>query len=376
MLHLSKHNLESASKRNNSKDVVFFKRKYTKYIIKFLQLYKGLHKTNQNNRDLFDLTIKTIKADKENNDLIKEALGKTNLAKIMEKFTDNPNIKKCYGEILEYVLEHVLGKYMKVYKHHYDVVVGGSDLYRCISQKFKIASYDIDIRHIVTDKKYTEDAKRNRHAFLNSVAHDEELLEFITTLQKTYGLAIELEITEPSNDIESKLYKIQLRNIKVVFKEPNGQFIKSVVMIDSMISNIDIDNEKYNEYIGKDLKFTIPYYVDPSSKVIYATCNWIYYNTIQLLKLFNSRVEDIDISKNPAFITFKFAKLLMKFTALFLVANKHHIQYSKLEKVYKQMQRIVLGDDMITVASLFKIYKNIREITDFDNLTKNIQEIE
>jgi hypothetical protein len=363
MMHFSKEMLESAKRE---RDMSFWNKKYLKYASKFLLLYTHYNKANNAFIKTYRETIQHLKENKElNKEELENVLMETNLKKILERFLNPPSINKCHKKIIDYVLKHVLGKYMKATSSHYPVILGGADVNRCISPLFNVIIKDIDLQYVLIKDDDFDQVVSAKGILLKSLLMDKDLQDFLDNLEIEFGYRIKLR----KNDIDPIKYPIhgllQLSVIVAEFYNPNEELVHSMNLIDAVIfSKSTVENSEwhtYDKFIDKDMVAPVPYFINKDN-VIYASCNWAYFNTIQMLMLYRDNIE----VETSSFMIAKYGRYLMKYAALYIVKHPDDSNIPRLLKLYKEVQHIVRGT---SVKHIFDKDKMRKLFTDIESLT-------
>lgn len=377
MLYESIEGLKSSQGTGKTKQLAYWQEHYTKYISKMALMYKHLNKVNDAKRiEILDKIYASAKAD----DMV-TLIKITNVKSIVTKFTDSPNYNNAYNAIVTYILKSVLGKYMKrnITEYSYPVVLGGTDVSRCVEKMFKILVKDIDIHFIVTDKDADaeEDAIRNRAKMLNDMLSDRGLNNKLNQLSSKYGMDISIKLVntwKPSSIPFIKKFvmlKVEFANVL------NKSLLKSINLMDiSLHVQPDHEYSKYLTIINKHqtkatVRNPVPYTIAKSG-VVYASCNFTFFNTIQMYKMYKSVYDKSSDSNMMA----RYLKYMMKFTALYMVLmNPSKELTHKLRSAYKKAQDLIKGLDIretISVLALDHVVSKMETLTDYENVVKYV----
>jgi hypothetical protein len=315
--------------------IKFWRNKYVKYLSKFALMYNSYNKTDKASA-IYQHATKYIQ-DQDQNDLLlmEKYLEQTNEQNIMDIFTMNRRIDPCYQQIMTFVMDHVLGKYMKRTRDFHPLVIGGIDVNRCLKGRFKITTNDIDIQYIVKENAHGKAAVAKKELVKN-ITTDQGLLDYLKTMDE-FDIRIS---TFDDWKLGSKQSDMNLVVIVIGFYSLDT-LLKSINMIDTIV-------------VPKSMDEPVPY-ITGSTGIMYATCNFTFHNTVKMIKLY----EEKEMTKKDMA---KYLRYILKYLALYMVRNKTTKLKSLYRVVLRMIKGLVLKDNVPNVENLVN---EVKKATDW-----------
>ena len=349
--------------RDKAQGNLYWHKKYVKYMWKFALLYESYnHKTaDVHMEQAYSAATKYLEnTSKDLSQTAEQLLAEySNEKYIEERFIVNPEISVCVKSVIHYLLSHTLGQHMAVGDGFYPVVLGGAGVHQCVSDAgFKINIKDVDVQFIL--KKQGPDilhrASLAKDKLCADILSDPRLMAHVKQLSADHGLDIELATFNDWKVGEhDKQIDMQLTIIQLVFKEPISKLeIRRCNMVDVIVLNDKIYN------FNKSRK--PPYVKDVASGTLYASCDFVFKNTLFMLKLY----EEIEHTKKTRA---KYLRYVLKYVAMFIARTKMRASVSTtLKKQYAELAHIIRGHvlrDENQEERAFSLVENMRKIVKF-----------
>jgi hypothetical protein len=279
-----------------------------------------------------------------------------------------PTHKIAFESMRDLMLNQVFPKYIMKYKtpRYYPVIVGGININRCLSREPKgaklidsIFSSDIDIDFVIVrpiehldvggyeDPPAYVEVHEARMSFLREISSDPLVKLMISEYKKTEGLDITLHIDDSMlQKKEWRVYKVRLVSMRFkISKDEDDRGPKEVlyseVLVDSPIyaSDNSTNFKLYRRFLPK-LKNPIPYYIH--NKVPFATCNFIYYDTVRMMIYYSNALKVSATVKDKHFNFIKYVRYVMKFTMLYLLINDVALKKeASIKSIYEEAKNIL-----------------------------------
>jgi hypothetical protein len=231
---------------------------------------------------------------------------KTNMEKVERQLVAPPAYAECTKKVINYLMETILGKYMRKYStdDYYPVVIGGASLTRCLDEVFNaqgkrdinIAIKDIDmpmsVRTADTDLSKIVNI---RNAYLADIIADSKLIAFLAKLGAKHNLVMTFQVDVLPSTAPEQLWKFRLAIVSLRFHNNAGRFLHGVNIIDCPIyTQANRAWEKkwrvYDKLVKVDFHDPIPSIIN-SKNVILATCGYVKYDTVQMLLVCREELE-------------------------------------------------------------------------------------
>jgi hypothetical protein len=119
------------------------------------------------------------------------------------------------------------------------------------------------------------------------------------------------------------------------------EVLYSEVLVDSPIyaSDNSTNFKLYRRFLPK-LKNPIPYYIH--NKVPFATCNFIYYDTVRMMIYYSNALKVSATVKDKHFNFIKYVRYVMKFTMLYLLINDVALKKeASIKSIYEEAKNIL-----------------------------------
>lgn len=261
----------------------------------------------------------------------------------------------------------ILGRHMRKWKSKhtcYPVIVGGTTVNRCLGPTKYAKEFnkgDIDMPFVLTDPRRLKRALRMRARFLGRVMKD----------LRISGLNVTLNDNAVYNK-RLRTHKLLLISIYLV----NDDDGTKKVLIDCPIY-APWTVEDYGVYaqtkgLEDKMVMPIPYYVDKKTGVMYATCNFVYYDTVRMMMWYrNALVEGRTRSRRETeFATAKYIKYMNKFSVLYMVLKKHKDskrQMRRIKTLYAKTKQALNASEMKSSEQL------LRKLTDLSAVDRSIK---
>lgn len=257
---------------------------------------------------------------------------------------------KFYFELVrKHLLENTLGKYMKKYikKNFYPVIVGGVNITRCLESKPRtrhlisnLFTSDIDLDFVIigdSGDAVMEQVHKERMHMLNAILGDKALKEHITTLENANRrdaiFTLNLRIDDSALSLPKlRVFKMSLVTVKLDFLV-DGDIVNTMTIIDCPIyakHNVE-DYNLYSRFFQEDRRKPVPYYTEGG--VMYATCGFIYYDTIRMMKWYENALDASTTPKERHFNFVKFVRYVIKFCALYMYINNLLTEKTKKKEI-------------------------------------------
>ena len=290
----------------------------------------------------------------------------------------------------EFLIAHVLPKYLPhhITKSYYPIVIGGSSVSRCMQSDYETSqmvddafSSDIDIDFVVlkNSMRIIDDAYKGRTKFIEELLKDPDFAKFAKDNQQSIGS--KQFVLFPEGE---KLTKLNKRHAISIYLEDIHDPEKKLTVMDTIILH---PKNTYNYNLFKDIfhsKYPIPKEID--NGVLWASCEWIYVDTIRMMMLYD---QGLVYSKNDKAFFLKFTRYIMKFCVLYiLLFETNNKEHAHIKKAYSQV-RTMLHKSIIDENSLFKnanmkalnplhmekLHKLVSEFLQFSNIQEIKQAI-
>ena len=356
MLHVCRKQVEDIQAQKQpqnekqAKNEKFWMDKFVKYQLKFALMYNSYNKSKKSQVDeAYKLATQylTSGADVDTAKLVTDLLSdNTNESYLESHFVQDTKISKCYKLILDFFLETVLGKYMQKYANteYYPVVLGGADVNRCIESTFRIETKDVDIQFVVPVDSSKQAAVLARDELIDKILSDAQMKEFKSRLEIDHGVEIHIgRFAEWDPEVNAKQLKMNLVVIMVEFKEKE-HLIKRYNMVDMNVVTQDVfsgigwepKDTNTSTSTSKD-HVPIPYIV--TRGVLYATCDYTYQNTIDMLLFYKKASWLSSTSKDVA----KYCRYVLKLVALTIARKNTQTHTKELKQLYREAYHIIKG---------------------------------
>lgn len=286
------------------------------------------------------------------------------------------SFEERYSRVRDYILHKVLGRYMSKHKNrsYYPVVVGGTNINRCLrlsphTRKLldSLFSSDVDLDFVIVNDNVPIDVvHQKRMLFLYDVLNDVGLNSYLKRLGN-----VRLRLDDKTIHMKHlRVSKMMLVTLKLESFNDFGHVLDSKTIMDCPLyhkGNVE-DFRLYARFFPK-LKLPIPYITHKG--VFYATCGYIYYDTVRMM-LYYSRELRID---NDEFNYKKLARYIIKFSALYLLMNKldgdKDPNYKNIVVIYEATKKLLQDMEAVRKRNnedLYKLIKKLSAQTDLKDL--------
>lgn len=247
---------------------------------------------------------------------------------------DNNDISKV---IIDIVLPRVFPSYIT--DRFAPIIVGGTAVARCMtiydetrSLLDKVFNNDIDIDFILYDlsKQTVEQAKHAQTKFITDIASSPEVASYI-----------------------SRYPDYVVRTVDVVIPHKPGLSVKKQQLFNSK-SNIKTDvldvvlyNEEHNHtFYTSFFKTKYPILRERNSNMLYTSCEWIFYETIRMMYIYDSYLSHTtrDKPNTPSrkYIFRKLVRYVLKFCVLFAVIHEGK-GFEEFKPLYNHVRELLVG---------------------------------
>ena len=245
-------------------------------------------------------------------------------------------------EILNTILYKTLPKYIGQYSFsalYYPVVIGGFDVMRCLGKNSKfleaLSTSDIDLDFVIRPR-HDKSVKQYDKAMLQVNAARLQLADHMISDQE---LQAKIQVHMPGS-----------RLTRDEFQDPTGKVVYRLVLYhhESRYVLIDLSifssaNASHFGMYNKKSKNPIPYIIYKG--VPFATCNYVYYDTLRMLEWSRAQLEVSTLSdKSILFFFNKVLKYVLKYCALHIVLKeksaKHLHLFDETIKIYQEVKEI------------------------------------
>lgn len=299
--------------------------------------------------------------------------------------------KFYFEQIRHKMLEDVLGKYMKKYttKTFYPVIVGGVNITRCLQSKPRTRQLisnlfmsDIDLDFVIigdNSEAIMDTVHKQRMLMIDSILSDKDLKKHIDSLERLNRrdaiFALKLRIDDSALSLPKlRVFKMSLVTVKLDFIV-DGAVVNTMTLLDCPIyarHNVE-DYNLYARFFATDRRKPVPYYTDKG--VMYATCGFIYYDTIRMMKWYEKALDAASTPKERHFNFVKYVRYVIKFSALYLHINST-INNKSMMKIYKSAKLFLTTIDVddkfadISINQRDVLKSLVTELQKKTNLTK------
>lgn len=298
-----------------------------------------------------------------------------------------------FRRVRTWLLNKTLGRYMSEWSVEgvgYPVVVGGAAVTRCMSRSpttralidHSFAS-DIDLPFVcVTTRNQLSTVLKARAGFLSAVINDQELQAYLQSLKQKYNLteAPRLVLNDLGMRIKRlRVYKLLLISIDLVML----QGTKGKLLIDCPIyARWNVEDFGVYETVRQKTSSTtimpIPVYTHRRTKTRYATCSFVYYDTVRMMVWYAQSHVSSKTQRQQEFAAVKLRKYVAKFAALYvmqkdLMGNASNQRYptthlrSVLE-LYAKVQAVLKLPPTSDIQDINEMIKRLRKMTNLVTL--------
>lgn len=249
------------------------------------------------------------------------------------------NFKK---KLLTFLLGRVFPKHIQKYKtsSFYPVILGGFDVMRCLSSnKYTnslvetLFSSDIDMNFVIVHSSHEyktaedferiiQDAMRARDQFIQEVITDPLTVNFLKT-HAPPGASASLYINrELMANPKFRPFKLKIVRIDVIIDCPGEPKFKDELIDTAIYHSENVAEFRFYDKYGKAMAQPIPVY--HFKGVPYATCKYVFFDTIRMLSYYHNALAFPTNNNNKTlkYNFVKFIKYILKFCALYIIVEK------------------------------------------------------
>lgn len=243
--------------------------------------------------------------------------------------------------LLSLLLDKVIPKYINTYRNRdfYPVILGGFDVMRCLAIKKETRTYidllfssDIDINFVIvkSSKDYSSSEQfekeielvmEAREQFLNDILSDADVTKHLKKMSHPLGT---IDIVVNRKLMQNPLFrpfKLKIVRLDIVFKAPGVPDYTDELIDTGIYHSENVSEFRFYDAFGKTMVQPIPVYIHRG--VPYATCKYVFYDTIRMLSYYYSQISQKGVK--PKYVKYnfiKFIKYMLKFCALYIVVEK------------------------------------------------------
>lgn len=295
------------------------------------------------------------------------------------------DIHKLHGALIRSFIKYVLPPLVKaatVPNKIYPVVVGGMDVERCLNltratRDFvrQLSVNDIDMKFICLDDAseslQATDAVRRALVASAFKASNSDLQKAVSAagLEKA-KVAVRFETSsryadppypgEIINMVHDKVRQHKLVSTSVTYyNSTDGSLLSKLSFLDTTVDGPDSIRSMYTEHAElfnktiarakleqlfkfPKIKDIVP--VEDYKGVLYASCKWVYTDTVRLLDYYATLVATAPKETMPPaqqkFMLKKFVKYLVKFAVLYIHVNQKEKDNQALQKTFEKAQEL------------------------------------
>lgn len=268
----------------------------------------------------------------------------------------------------------------------YPVLVGGALVQRCAKRSSDaywfirdVLSEDVDIKFVITrDIKSNEDPiipliDSVRREFLYDVIH--RLNDYVKNLQSN-GLVITVQENQYLLNSQIEVVKrTRVFEVEVNYIEMNGPTSvrnTTMPMLDLGLYT-SYSSPYYDKYrkLYPEVKLPIP--TIKIKNVLYATCNYAYYDTVRMMV---DRAKFFE-EKRTMYALMKFSRYVLKFMCLYVMLHKKHIKNidPKVIALYKKTHNILVSIDLAKLEDANKLRDRAYDTPYAVSIGKTLQQV-
>lgn len=289
-----------------------------------------------------------------------------------------------FMRVRDYILKRVLGKYMMKHKtkHYYPVVVGGTNINRCLGSSShtrklldSMFASDVDLDFVIVDDKVPINVIHERRMrFMNDIVNDPGLKAY---LERVGRGRLKLRLDDKTIHMTHlRVSKMMLVTMKLEWYDETdrSRLLQSSTIMDCPLyhkGNVD-DFRLYARFFP-GLKLPIPYVTE--NGVMFATCGYIYYDTVRMMLYYSKELEK-GKSENREFNYKKLVRYVTKFSALYLLINKLQkdvdSNYRNIIGVYEAAKKLLDDIDPSRDGEVFGLIAKLTRSTNLKELQMRV----
>ena len=285
-------------------------------------------------------------------------------------------MKLVAQQLHDLLLRTIIPRYFINYvkPEYYPVIVGGVAIIRCLQMYPEVHDLiddvlksDIDVDFVVmgTTNATLKNASIAQFAFILDITRDTDFKQFFKKHPDHKFVIVRRKIPQ----------KPKLQVITIKLKHGTD---KPIDILDTVLIHTDTNGHKMNLYRSFfDSKY--PIIRQTNANVLYGSCEWIYYDTVNMMFIYDRYLQKSDVTASASYRYFVFKKLVryvLKFSALYIAVNKgnnEHIKaiYSHVLSLLKNSlvnnSVVTQQDPVIPDAERLYLHKVITAIIDSSN---------
>lgn len=228
---------------------------------------------------------------------------------MMSKKTDIDDLS-TFISIRNLVINSILPKYIKPFmkKQYYPVVIGGYDVMRCTHNLLSIeTSYtDIDLAFVIVRSPTAailKEVKIARKRLMMQVINDDQ----VQNQMGIHGVRLVLD------ESKSETHKARLVQLVLEIKQNRICLMDAPIFASDTIVHFTL----YQKFFPKNVHLRRPIPIFMYNGVPYATCNYLYYDTIRMMSYYNNEYTSAKTQKDKQYNFEKHLSYAIKYIALY-----------------------------------------------------------
>lgn len=277
--------------------------------------------------------------------------------KIDPKVSFVANADDLHGKLIEYMLENVVPKTISSHmnqKGYSPIVVGGMAMKQCLNGKYYgMRNADIDVKFIVDDPNAINLITDKQTSFVKSmITHSRSHIskvkkmfpKYINPVILSYNQYVKSNPQIVDNDVnfehkrESRLFPINV----IYYDTRTNQYIRRRLMDVALIcKTTTVADFMEFKIIQEHLKSRtlIPFTIKNGTP--FATCEWVLFDTLRVLKIYVKQLETNQDTKLENFI----CKMMCKYMCKVIMSSGGWGKEEKLRQIFEEAMFVVNFND-------------------------------
>ena len=240
----------------------------------------------------------------------------TNMKEIYEALNKPIYINKIKENVIKYIIDNTLGKYMDKWTRPYaqPYVMGGANMPRCLKKNIKIKDIDVSF---LTNAYGTNKVKKVRDGLVKDIITDKELNQYIKAVAKEVWHSSKPEIIELMSQGDWEI--IGNVNLKTVSLKISGK--------EYQIMDISIQSDKNKDHERRGINWNEK---DKATGITYLSCDYMESDNDFIIERYRTELEH----SNPTVDTARFKRVMLQsvFIVLKFISKNLELRGDSLAK--------------------------------------------